>query len=84
VLVETVNVLSSRRLYNLLREQIAQILTDVVSLPGLSLPNRDVLDALALYGDNNVDFVDTLNAAHAKRAGGVNVSFDRDYDKLPG
>ena len=85
VLVETVLVLSSPRLYNLPRAQIAQLLTDVVSLPGLTLPNRDVyLEALALYGAHNLDFVDALNAAHSVKTSGVIVSFDRDYDKIPG
>ena len=83
VLVETVLVLSSPRLYKLPRVQIAQLLTDVVSLPGLTLSNREVyLDALAIYGSHNVDFVDALNAAHSSRNAGVVVSFDRDYDKI--
>lgn len=85
VLVETVLVLSSPRLYNLARAQIAQILIDVVSLPGLTLPHRDVyLVALAIYGSHNVDFVDALNAAHSFKASGIIVSFDRDYGKIPG
>jgi predicted nucleic acid-binding protein len=85
VLVETVLVLSSPRLYNLPRAQIAQLLTDIVSLPGLTLPNRDVfLDALAIYGAHNVDFVDALNAAHSFKTSGVIVSFDKDYSKIPG
>jgi predicted nucleic acid-binding protein len=85
VLVETVLVLSSPRLYNLPRAQIAQILTDVVSLPGLTLPNRDVyLQALSLYGANKGDFVDALNAAHASKTSGAIVSFDQDYSRLPG
>ena len=85
VLVETVLVLSSPRLYNLPRAQIAQLLTDVVSLPGLTLPHRDVyLAALAIYGGHNVDFVDALNAAHSVKTAGVIVSFDKDYGKIPG
>ena len=85
VLVETVLVLSSPRLYNLPREQIAQILSDIVSLPGLTTPDRDVyLSALATYAATHVDFVDALNAAHALNRGGVIVSFDKDYDRLPG
>jgi predicted nucleic acid-binding protein len=85
VLVETVLVLSSPRLYHVPRARIAQLLTDVVSLPGLTLPHRDVyLEALAIYGSRNVDFVDALNAAHARKTSGTIVSFDRDYSKIPG
>jgi predicted nucleic acid-binding protein len=85
VLVETVLVLSSPRLYNLPRSQIAQLLTDVVSLPGLTLPNRDVyLEALAIYGANRVDFVDALNVAYSSKTAGAIVSFDKDYDRVQG
>jgi predicted nucleic acid-binding protein len=85
VLVETALVLSSPRLYNLPRAQIAQLLTDVVSLPGLVLPDRDVyLEALAIYERSSVDFVDALNAAHSFSTSGVVVSFDKDYGKIPG
>lgn len=85
VLLESVQVLASPRTYNLPRAQVAQLLTDVVSLPGIRLPDRQVyLDALDLYGSTNVDFTDALTASHARRVSGAIVSFDRDYDRVPG
>lgn len=85
VLVEVVQVLSSRRLYNQPREQIAAALGDILRLRGLHLPGKALyLRALELYGRENVDFVDALCVAHAERIGANEiVSFDRDLDRFP-
>lgn len=85
VLLECVQVLTSPRVYAIPREQVAEILTDVVSLPGLTLADRQVyIDALEDFGSKRVDFADALLAAHSRRAGGTVVSFDRDFDRLNG
>lgn len=64
VLVEAVQVLSSKRLYNVPRERVAAALADVLALRGLRMPGKSVyLRALEIYGSSNVDFVDALCVA---------------------
>src|SRR5690242_3251079 len=54
VLLEVVQVLSSRRLYNLPRQDISTYLTHVVSLKGLKMTHkRAYLRALSLYASLN-------------------------------
>jgi len=86
VIVEVVYVLSSRALYNLPRTDIRFHLTNIISLRGLKLPHkRTYLRALALYAGTNMDFVDALNVAHMERQRiATIVSFDRDFDSVPG
>jgi predicted nucleic acid-binding protein len=87
VLVEVVQVLSSRALYNLSRDEVRTHLSAVLALRGLKLPYKRVyLRALEVYvAYPRLDFVDALNVAHAERAKTMTiVSFDRDYDRVPG
>lgn len=87
VLIEAVQVLSSRNLYNLPRQEIATHLSAVILLQGLKLPNKRMyLRALELYTSfPHLDFVDALNVAYMERAGDTAiVSFDRDFDRVPG
>jgi predicted nucleic acid-binding protein len=87
VLVECVQVLSSRALYNLPRAEIARDLGVIVRLRGIRLPNkRRYLRALALYaGLPALDFVDALLAVYAESQDpAVVVSFDEDFDHAPG
>src|SRR5437588_9525427 len=68
VLMEVVQVLSSKSLYHLPRQQIAAYLVRFVSLKGLKLARkRTYLRALDLYASVSVDFADCLLAAHAER-----------------
>jgi len=85
VLVEIVQVLSSRQLYNRPRSSIASTLSDIVRLRGLRLPNKVAyLRALEIYASTNLDFVDALAVAHMGREGiQTIVSFDRHFDRLP-
>jgi predicted nucleic-acid-binding protein len=84
VLVETVQVLSSPRLYALSRADIHRHLTSLLSLAGLSLPHKSMyLRALDLYATTNLDFVDCINVGHLERADlDAILSFDRDYDRV--
>ena len=85
VLVESLNVLTSPRLYGLSRPDAAAAVGDILSMRGVKIPNKRVyLEALRLYGATRLDFVDALNVAHARRRGATIVSFDADYDKIPG
>jgi len=84
VIVEAVQVLSSRALYNLPRPQIRQHLGNLLSLKGLHLPRKRVyLRALDLYATSSLDFVDALIVAHMERDRATAViSFDRDFDQF--
>jgi uncharacterized protein len=85
VIVEAVQVLSSRVLYNLPRLQIRQHLGNLLSLKGLRLPRKRVyLQALDLYASSNLDFVDALIVAHMRPdRSRVVISFDQDFDRIP-
>ena len=84
VIVEAVQVLSSKRLYNLPHERIALALSDILNLQGMRLPLRSVyLRALDLFASHNVDFVDALCVAHMEHEHiGEIVTFDRDFGRL--
>lgn len=86
VIVEAVYVLSSKAVYNLPHSAIRTNPSGIITLKGLKLPNRRTyLRALDLYASTNLDFVDALNVAHMERAKiGTILSFDRDYDRVPG
>src|SRR5918911_916017 len=68
VIVEAVQVLSSKALYNLPRQEIRRHLSTILQLRGLKLANkRTYLRALDLYATTNLDFVDVLIVAHMER-----------------
>lgn len=85
VIVEAVQVLSSRVLYNLPRAQLRQHLSNLLSARGLRIPRiRVYMQALDLYATTNLDFVDALIVAHMQRDRiNVVVSFDQDFDRVP-
>jgi predicted nucleic acid-binding protein len=85
VVIESLNVLTSPKLYGLSRAAAAAALGDILSMRGVKIANKRVyLDALRLYGATTLDFVDALNVAHSRRQGGAIISFDHDCDKIPG
>ena len=86
VFVEAVQVLESKRLYNLPRSEIRSVLTDLIELPGLQIPHKSTyIRALDLYASTSLDFVDTLNVAHMERAKvSTIVSFDQGFDRVEG
>ena len=87
VLVEIVQVLSSRQLYNTPREEIRLRLSTILRLPAIKASaKRTSLRALDIYVDYpQLSFVDSLCAAYAEREGeSVVVSFDRDFRRVPG
>ena len=85
VIVEAIYVLSSKRLYNLSRQEIQRHLTNVLSLQGVKLSNKKVyLRALELYANSTIDFVDALTIAQMRqRKLTTIISFDRDFDGIP-
>jgi len=86
VIAEVVYVLSSKRTYNLPRDQIRARLYPLLTLQGLRLPQRQtVLRALDLYVAYEIDFEDALIVAHMERQAIRELySYDRDFDEVPG
>jgi|SRR5215211_4198749 len=87
VLVECVQVLSSKNLYNQPRAQIARHLGTIIRLPGVKLlRKRRYLRALELYvAWPALSFVDALLAVYAEESPPPTViSFDEGFDRLPG
>ncbi len=86
VLAKVVYVLASPRLYNQPRANIKTLLTPMLNLTNLKIPNRQVLiRALDLYADSNLDFEDALSVAHMrKRQLRTILSYDRHFDRVQG
>jgi uncharacterized protein len=88
IFAEVVYVLSSRGAgYGLAPADIQARLLPVLRLRGLKLPfKRSILRALDLFARHpSLDFEDALAVAHMERLGiGELVSYDRDFDRVPG
>jgi predicted nucleic acid-binding protein len=86
VIADAVFVLSSKRLYNLPRLKIAQLLTSLVRLTHFRVANRlVVLRALSLYGSSTIDFGDAMIVAAMQQYGSSTLfSFDTDFDGVKG
>ena len=87
IVVEAVQVLSSKVLYNQPRPKVASDLATILSLPKLKLPNKRVcLRALTLWANASasVDFVDALSVAQMEQQKISTIaSFDEDFDRFP-
>lgn len=86
ILTECVYVLSSKRLYNLPRADVAAILKVILSFRGLRLSHKKTFErALNLYASSSMDFADTLAVAHMERLKITDIySFDKDFDAMAG
>jgi predicted nucleic acid-binding protein len=87
VIVEAVQVLSSKVLYHLSRQQVADDLSTIIGLRGMRLPGRArYLRALDLYASApRLDFVDALLVAYAEQqAPHTIISYDQDFDRVAG
>ena len=84
VIADAVYVLSSRRLYNIARSEIRELLTPLVRLPNFRVQNRlNVLRALDLYASNNLDFGDTFIIASMEQQNStILYSYDTDFDRI--
>ena len=84
VIAEIVFILSSKRLYNLSRQDVRIRLYPLISLPGLKLANRrQYLRALELYSNNPIDFEDALSIATMERQKISELySYDKDFDRI--
>ncbi len=81
VFAEIVWVLES--FYQFPREEIAQKLEIVLWLPNIKSNRRLLLQALAIYQNKNVDFIDAYLAAVSQEKKMKIYSFDRDFSKIP-
>lgn len=86
VIAEVVYILSSRNLYKLSRQEIRVRLYPIFSLAGFKLTHRrQILRALDLYSQNNIDFEDAMSIAIMERQGiGEIYSYDEDFDRVKG
>jgi predicted nucleic acid-binding protein len=84
VIAETVNILSSKKLYNVPRSEIREHLRRFITLRGLKMKNKKLcLHALDLYTQHNLDFVDTLIAAYVEQGkADYLISFDKEIDRI--
>jgi len=87
VVVETVNVLSSRVTHNLPRQEIHRHLGNIFSLRGFRIPQKNTYRrALELWVATPPvrDFVDALSVAQMERLKIPSIaSFDQDFDRFP-
>ena len=87
MIVEVINVLSSRALYNLPRAEIERLLRRFCTLRGLTIPQKRTYQrALELWVNTPSvrDFTDALSVAHMERRKITTiVSFVRDFDRFP-
>jgi predicted nucleic acid-binding protein len=83
---EVVFVLSSKRLYNRLREEVASALLPIIGLPHFKIQNKRIYDrAFALYTSSPIDFIDAFHVATMEARGERDIlSFDTDFDGIPG
>lgn len=84
VIADAVYVLSSRRLYNVPRSEVRNLLAALTQLPNFRVQNRRaVLAALDLYASTRLDFGDALIAAAMAQQGEDTLySYDTDFDRL--
>jgi predicted nucleic acid-binding protein len=83
IIAECVYVLTS--FYRVSRPDIREKLSVIVSLPGISVKNKeDVLRALDLYATTALDFEDALAVMYMRRTGiSTIISFDQHFDRVP-
>jgi predicted nucleic acid-binding protein len=85
VIAEVVHVLSSKRMYNYPRLDVVKKLLPVLQLKGLQIESKKMYtEALTIYAQTTIDFVDALIVAKMHHAGiETLVSFDHDFDDFP-
>ncbi len=80
VLMETLFVLT--KFYNLPKADVVTDLKAILAMQGVINSNKVILfDALTLFLDKNVDFVDALICTKSKLQGYEWLSFDKDVNK---
>ena len=84
VVSEIVFVLSSKKLYNLDRERIRELLLPLIELRGIKLPQKRLYRRVfELYTTQPIDYVDAFNAACLEHQPVTELySYDKDFDRV--
>jgi predicted nucleic acid-binding protein len=83
VLAEAVYVLNG--FYQHPRAKVSAALAHLLGCPGFHSPEHDrMIESLELFATTKIDFADCYLAAASKMDHTAVVSFDRDFDKIPG
>ena len=79
-------VFTLERHYRLPKKRVRDSLLPLLELPGIVLPGKQRLrEAFDLYVQLNLPFADAYHAALMRRLGAEEmVSFDREFDRIPG
>ena len=82
VIAEIIWVLESY--YELPKKEVQDMVEKILITPFLFCPQKDlILNALTLYSDKNIDFIDAYNASILREQGVKKVySYDRHFDKI--
>lgn len=82
VIAEIVWVLESY--YGLPKAEIRGKVEKILNTRNLECPAKEtIIEALSVYEEKNVDYIDAYNACHLKHRGILEVySFDRHYDRI--
>lgn len=81
VLFEVIFTLQSPRSYKLPKDRIVQLMTPVIELRGLQIPNKQLwLDTFSIWLTHPIDFTDAYNVASMRAAGIKEIyAWDRGY-----
>jgi predicted nucleic acid-binding protein len=86
VIAELVFVLSNKRMYNLPRDNIRDLLLPLIGLPGIELARKRLYHRVfELYTSLPIDYVDAFHAALMESRQRTEVySYDADFDRIGG
>ena len=86
IIAEVVYVLSSKKLYNVPRKQIFNLLTTILSIKNFKVKDKTIyLKALELYSSHTIDFEDALLASRMLIEETYELySYDEGFDTIPG
>ena len=83
VIAEIIWVLESY--YEVNKQDVREMVEKILNTENLICPGKEILiNALALYGEKNIDFIDAYNAFTIKM-NGINelYSYDKHYERVP-
>ena len=82
VIAEIVWVLESY--YELSQQEVQEKVEKILNTPNLICPHKDlILNALTIYGEKNIDYIDAYNALILKNKGITELySYDKHYDRM--
>ncbi len=82
VIAEIIWVLESY--YELSQQEVQEKVEKILNTPNLICPHKDlILNALTIYGEKNIDYIDAYNALILKDKGIKELySYDKHYDRM--